>query len=154
MGVIVVAGIGPAPQAPSKRARRNKDSVAVRVVSVEPTPQPGLFESFGVTNPSTDEDWHPATLRFWDELGEFPTTAHLVGAQWTLLGVAVMLFDRVMRGKLGYAEEMRREFAAFGISPADLARLRIQFAVADEVEDKRVRPDSQQSRYAALRAVD
>jgi hypothetical protein len=147
-----MAGRGPAPKDPSKRVRRNS-APTNNVVSITPDSQPSLFDMFGVTNPATDEDWHPATERFWTELGTFPTTAYLVGAQWTLLGVATMLFDRVVRGKLGYAEEMRRELAAFGIAPADLARLRITFAVADEAEEKR-RPASSAARYAALRAVD
>lgn len=148
-----MAGQGPAPKDPSKRARRNASPIAVRVVSVEPTGQPDFVETFGPVNPSTDEAWNPVTLQFWGELAEFPTTANLVGAQWTLLGVAVVLFDKVMSGKLGYAEEMRRELAAFGIAPADLARLRIQFAVADEFENKPARP-SVSSRYAGLRAVE
>lgn len=147
-----MAGRGPAPKDPSKRVRRNV-APAVSVVTVEPEVQPSLVELFGEVNPSTEEEWHPATVRFWAELGRFPTTAHLVGAQWTLLSVAAMLFDRVARGRLGYAEEMRRELAAFGVAPADLARLRITFAVADEVEEKR-RPVAAAARYAELRAVD
>lgn len=149
-----MAGRGPAPKDPSRRARRNAGPVAVRVVEIEPTGQPGLFETFGVVNPATGEDWHPATLTFWDQLGSFPTTAQLVGAQWTLLGVALMLFDRVMRGKLGYAEEMRRELAAFGIAPADLARLRIVFAVADASEEQRSRSVALSDRYHGLRAIE
>lgn len=146
-------GKGPPPKDPSKRARRNKDSTALSVVTVEPTGQPGFVKTFGKINPSTEESWHPLTLQFWSELGVFPTTRNLVGAQWTLLGVGVVLFDKVMSGRLGYAEEMRRELAAFGIAPADLARLRIQFAVADEAEEQR---DTRKvtSRYRNLRAVD
>jgi hypothetical protein len=147
-----MAGIGSPPKDPSKRARRNSDVVPLRVVQVVPDRQPGFVETFGPVNALAERPWHENTLEFWEQLGEFPTTRGLLSAQWSLLGVAVMHYDLVMRGQMQYAAEMRLELAKFGIAPDDVARLRFSFAQADQAE-ARV-PARSRSRYENLTASD
>lgn len=151
-----MAGVGPAPKDPSKRARRNKGP-EMRVVEVEPADQPSLEELFGSENPATGEEWNPATLRLWGELGEFAKVQLLQDAQWSLLARAMILDDALVSGELKYAAEARLQLAKFGIAPDDVARMRIQFAQADEADEKRrtSRPGADaRGRYKGLKAVD
>lgn len=151
-----MAGRGPAPKDPSKRARRNKGQ-EMRVVEVEPAEQPSLVDLFGVDNPATGEPWNMATLRLWDELSEFAKIQLLQNAQWSLLARAMILDDAVVSGDLKFASEARLQLAKFGIAPDDVARMRIQFAQADEAEERRKAPRSgndARGRYGGLKAVD
>lgn len=132
-----MAGRGPAPKDPTKRARRNADPIAMRVVVAEPVDQPSLTELLGTTNPLTGSEWHQATLLFWEQLSQFPTTAELQAAQWSSLARAIMIDDAVIAGKLGLAAESRLRLAKYGIDPDDLARLRVQIVAADEAEERR-----------------
>lgn len=130
-------GKGPAPKPAAKRARRNADPTPLRIVKVDPVDQPPLRELVGPYNPATEEPWTESTLHLWEELGEFVRVQLLQGAQWDLLSRAMILDDAVVRGRLKWASEARLQLAKFGIAPDDLARLRIQFAAADEADDKR-----------------
>ena len=70
---------------------------------------------------------------------------------------AKILDDAVISGELRHAAEARLQMAKFGIAPDDLARLRIQFAQADEVEEKRRSSRAGadvRGRYKGLKAVD
>lgn len=152
-----MAGNGPPPKDPAKRARRNKDTMGMRVVEVEPTDQPSLESLFGELNPATGEPWKRATLMLWEQLGEFARVQLLQDAQWSLFARAMILDDAVISGELRHAAEARLQMAKFGIAPDDLARLRIQFAQADEVEEKRRSSRSGadvRGRYKGLKAVD
>lgn len=132
-----MAGRGPAPKDPRKRARKNKDPVAMRVIEVSPVAQPSLESLFGAVNPATGMEWSDATLMLWREIGEFGRVQLLQSAQWSLFGRAMILDDAVNRGDLKYAAEARLQIAKFGIAPDDLARMRIQLAAADEADEKR-----------------
>lgn len=132
-----MAGKGPAPKDPTKRARRNSDPIPMRVVVAEPVEQPSLTELLGKVNPLTDTEWHQATLLFWGQLSEFPTTAELQPAQWSSLARALMIDDAMFSGKTGLAAESRLRLAKYGIDPDDLARLRVQIVAADEAEERR-----------------
>lgn len=152
-----MAGVGPPPKDPSRRARRNKDPVALRVIEVEPVEQPSLESLFGEVNPATGEPWHSATLLLWEQLGEFARVQLLRDAQWSLFARAMVLDDAVLAGHLKYAAESRLQLAKFGIAPDDLARLRIQFAQADEADEKRRSSRGGadvRGRYKGLKAVD
>lgn len=152
-----MAGRGPAPKDPSKRARRNKDPIAMRVIEVSEVEQPSLEELFGEINPLTGEPWSSATLRLWREIGEFARVQLLQGAQWSLFGRAMLLDDAVNRGEAKFAAEARLQIAKFGIAPDDLARMRIQLAAADEADERRRTSRSGadvRGVYKGLRAVD
>lgn len=135
LGVVVVAGRGPAPKDPSKRARRNRDPLGLRVVQVEPDEQPPLAELLGDLNPMTGEPWQRATLVFWDQIGDFPTTANMQAAQWSSLARALMIDDAMVSGNVKLAGEARLRLAKYGIDPDDLARLRVQLVAADRAEE-------------------
>jgi hypothetical protein len=132
-----MAGRGPAPKDPNKRARKNSDPIPLRVVHADPAKQPELADILGEINPLTDAPWHSATLRFWQYLSEFPTTANLQSAQWASLARAMMIDDAMVSGETKLAAESRLRLAKYGIDPDDLARLRIQIVQADEAEEKR-----------------
>lgn len=132
-----MAGRGPAPKDPNKRARRNADPIPLRVVHADPAAQPELADLLGEANPLTGSQWQPATLTFWRHLGEFPTTENLQNAQWSSLARAVAIDDAMLAGETKLAAESRLRLAKYGIDPDDLARLRVQIVQADEAEEKR-----------------
>ena len=134
-----MAGNGPPPKDPSKRARKNADIVPIRRVEIQPAMQPALVEAIGELNPATDAPWTSGTLLLWDALGEIPTTSNLVTAQWLLLARAMILDDALLSGSMSAAAEARLQLAKFGIAPDDVARLRYQFALADDMEQKSVK---------------
>lgn len=146
-----MAGRGPAPKDPAKRARGNKDPIPLRVVEIVPARQPALVDAVGELNPATELPWSKGTLLLWEALGEIPTTANLVTAQWLLLARAMILDDALLNGSVSAASEARLQLAKFGIAPDDVARLRIQFATADAVEAAAPRRTSARSRFSGLR---
>lgn len=135
-----MAGRGPAPKDPAKLAGHGAAKARqgeMRVINVEPVPQPDLVEMLGGINAATGEEWHPSTLVLWRNLGEFPSLGSMQAAQWAVLARAMMLDDAFMRGELRHASELRLQLQKFGIAPDDVARLRIVFAQADEADSKR-----------------
>ena len=146
-----MAGNGPPPKDPAKRARANKDPIPLRVVHIEPARQPALIDAIGELNPATEMPWTSGTLLLWDALGEIPTTSNLVSAQWLLLARAMILDDALLAGSLSAASEARLQLAKFGIAPDDVARLRIQFATAETVEAAAPRRASARDRFANIR---
>src|SRR4051812_15871856 len=110
-------GRGPAPKDPSKRARRNADPVPLRIVHADPVVQPALADLLGEINPLTGAPWQAATLTFWQQLGEFPTTANLQAAQWSSLARALMIDDAMVSGETKLAGEARLRLAKYGVDP-------------------------------------
>lgn len=155
--MISVAGRGPAPKDPSKLAGHGAAKARqgeIRVINVDPVPQPDLVEMLGKVNAATGEEWHPSTLVLWKNLGEFPSLGALQSAQWAVLARAMMLDDAFMRGELKHAAELRLQLQKFGIAPDDVARLRIVFAQADEVDSKRPASGaSARERRGQIRAI-
>ncbi|MGX7727587.1 phage terminase small subunit [Rhodococcus sp. 5G237] len=149
-----MAGRGPAPKDPSKRARRNADPVAMRVITADPTAQPGLPE---VQLPGSDEPfaWPEATQRWWKMWGDSPLAADFTANDWSELLDTALLHARFWSGDVKVAGELRLRVAKFGATPEDRARLRIQFAAADEADEKRAKPKSGTSRQrrGPLKAV-
>lgn len=149
-----MAGKGRPPKNPNQRARRNADPVPLRIVHADPAVQPALADLLGESNPLTGGPWQVATLTFWHQLGEFPTTANLQAAQWSSLARALMIDDAMVSGETKLAGEARLRLAKYGIDPDDLARLRIQIVQADEAEEKRKPTNRASGRYDGLAAVD
>lgn len=146
-----MAGNGPPPKDPAKRARSNKDPIPLRVVEITPAQQPELFDAIGELNPATDAPWTSGTLLLWSALGEIPTTSNLVTAQWLLLARAMILDDALLSGSMSAASEARLQLAKFGIAPDDVARLRIQFAQADTIEASAPKPRAARARFGNMR---
>ena len=150
---------GPVPKDPSKLAGHGSAkarAAQMRVFRADPVKQPTLAQILGKYNPLTGDPWRKSSLRFWRNLGEFPTTRGLQAAQWDSLARAVMIDDALLSGEMRLAAEARQRIAKYGVDPDDLMRLRVQIVAADEAEERRSCPasDTATDRYEGLKAVD
>jgi hypothetical protein len=136
-----MAGRGPAPKDPNKRARVNKDPVALRVITASPVPQPALPDvSIEVDGELVEFAWPGRTREWWQMWAESPLSSDFTATDWSELLDTAMLHARFWRGDHKVAAELRLRTAKYGATPEDRARLRIQFAQADEADEKRVAP--------------
>ena len=124
-----MAGIGPAPKPADRRARRNKDTIASRVIelaTVDPEHDlPGDLLPDG-------EEWHTATLRWWKRWCESPLADNLPEVDWSELEACAVLHHEFMRKRsFTLGSELRLRMAKWGATPEDRARLRITIAEAD-----------------------
>jgi hypothetical protein len=133
-----VAGRGPAPKDPQRRARTNKDPLPFRVIEAEPVPQPELptveIEHDGAL---VEFAWPARTQEWWRMWRDSPLSAEFTATDWSELLDTAYLHARYWRGDVKLASEIRLRVAKFGATPEDRARLRITFAQADEAEEKR-----------------
>lgn len=145
-----MAGRGPAPKASERRARRNADPVAARVIEVSPEAQPELPELM----PSR-EPWPEATRTWWRMWAESPLSADFTANDWSELLDAAVLHGTYWSGSTSVAAELRLRVAKFGATPEDRARLRITFAQADEADERRTVPaqSAARTRRGPLKAV-
>lgn len=152
-----MAGRGPRPKDPSKRARRNADPVGLRIITAEPVRQPKLPVLF-----FPDEDgkkkrfaWPETTKRWWAMWNDSPLSEEFTATDWSELMDTALLHARFWSGQLSLASELRLRVAKFGATPEDRARLKIQFAAADEAEERRNKPapTTARGRRGPLKAV-
>ncbi len=141
-------GRGPAPKDPNKRARANKDPVPLRVIPAEPVPQPKLPPRM----PNGDT-WPAHTRQWWRMWADSPLSAEFTVTDWSELMDTAALHGAYWSGDLKLAGELRLRVAKFGATPEDRARLRIQFAAADEAEHKQPPQPSSRSRRGSLKAL-
>lgn len=120
-----MAGRGPSPKDPSKRARRNADPVPLRVIESEPVAQPPLPD--GPAQVERTREW-------WAMWGESPLSSEFVAADWDYLADTALIHAAFWSGDLKQAVELRLRVAKFGQTPEDRARLRIQFAQAEDAD--------------------
>lgn len=136
-----MAGRGPAPKEASKRVRRNKDVVPLRVVEVEPAVKPVLPE-FSLQVESDGEltsqkfEWPEATRQWWDALDLHPLAHEFIETDWSYLLDTARLHAAFWQGDLKLGPELRLREAKYGFTPEDRLRLRIQFTQAAEGEDR------------------
>jgi hypothetical protein len=134
-----MAGRGPAPKDPSKRARTNKDVIQLRVVEVQPVEQPEL-PSFSIMVTVDEQlvtqefEWPAMTQDWWAMLAHHPLAKEFIETDWSYLMETARLHAEFWMGKLSLAAELRLREAKYGFTPEDRARLRIQFAQATEAE--------------------
>lgn len=132
-----MAGRGPAPKPSGRRARVNKDpvpSTSIRFVGAEQPPLPDGVE------------WHPRTVAWWAMWRDAPQAEHFMATDWDfLLDTALMHTAMWAKGQWTLAAEVRLRVAKYGATPEDRARLRMNFAAADEKDAKR-QPSVQSSR--------
>lgn len=155
-----MAGRGPAPKDSNRRARRNADSIGLRVIHAEPTDQPELPEfdmQVEVDGKLVSQQfrWPARTREWWAMWRDSPLSAEFTETDWSELLDTALLHARYWNGDHRVAAELRLRVAKFGATPEDRARLRIQFAAADEADEKRGRSTGQSSRdrRGPLRAV-
>lgn len=122
-----MAGRGPAPKDPKKRIRRNADSVGTTTIEFVQGEQPELPE--GV-------NWPQPTVAWWEAWGNSPLADQFTDLDWSFLLDTALLHAAMWSGDKGAAAELRLRVAKFGQTPEDRARLRIQFANADEADNK------------------
>lgn len=141
----MVAGRGPAPKAEGRRARRNHQHVTV--IEFTPPPAPALPDSMA---------WCDETQQWWQMWVESPLARDFSETDWAfLLDTAVLHHMLWSTGDISVMAELRIRVAKFGATPEDRARLRIQFATADQVEAKRDRvASSARERRGALTPVE
>ena len=124
-----MAGRGPAPKDPSKRARTNSDPSPIHLVVTPPVKQPAL-PSFTVPSETTGRMvkfvWPAQTRAWWRMWGESPLSAGFAETDWSFLLDTAILHARYWRGDMKAAGELRLRVAKFGATPEDRARLRIQ----------------------------
>lgn len=134
-----MAGRGPAPKDPSQRARRNADVIPMRVIHAEPIEQPDLPEfdiSIEIDGRMVSQkfQWPERTRQWWEMWGDSPLSAEFTATDWSELLDTAMLHARFWNGDTKLAAELRQRVAKFGATPEDRARLRIQFAAANEAD--------------------
>ena len=144
-----MAGMGPAPKANGRKARRNEESIATTVVRFERAEQPELPE---------DIPWPAPTQRWWAMWADSPLSENFGVTDWDFLLDTALLHANYWSGDTSKAAEIRLRVAKFGATPEDRARLRIQFAEADErngAEPKQDEgPKNARQRYGTVTKAD
>ncbi|MBC9954934.1 hypothetical protein ICM05_09820 [Leucobacter sp. cx-42] len=136
-----MAGRGPAPKNPSTRARRNSGGADMRIIEADPVEQPSLPE-FDIQVERDGElisqtfTWPERTREWWQMWADSPLSAEFTSTDWSELLDTALIHAKFWGGDLKVAGELRLRVAKFGATPEDRARLKIQFAAADEAEDR------------------
>jgi len=134
-----MAGRGPAPKDPQRRARRNAEVVPLRVVPAVVAERPELPE-FNLRTVVDDVEmsvpfvWPAATRAWWEMLEFHPLKGEFTEMDWSYLLDTALLHADFWSGNLKQAPELRLREAKYGFTPEDRARLRITFAQATEAE--------------------
>lgn len=149
-----MAGRGPAPKDPSRRARANKDPVPLRVVRAEKVSQPDL-PTFEVEQDGelVEFRWPARTREWWQMWRDSPLSSDFTSTDWSELLDTAVLHARYWRGDVKLAGELRLRVAKFGATPEDRARLRITFAQADEAEERLPSRESARERRGGLQGL-
>lgn len=137
-----MAGRGPRPKDPNRRARANGGGIATTVLRFEQAAQPDLPD---------DIPWPEHTRRWWDMWALSAQAEHFGSTDWDFLLDTALIHADVWAGNLDRMPELRLRVAKFGATPEDRARLRMQFAEADSAEAKRPAGVSASERYGKAR---
>ena len=147
-----MAGRGPQPKDPARRARSNAEPVAMRILPKLLAEQPGLPAFVVETGDGLEPfRWPEQTRAWWQMWADSPLSVDFTSTDWSELLDAALLHARVWSGELKWLPELRLRTAKFGATPEDRARLRITFAQADEAEVSVVRKVSARDRMQGIR---
>nr|WP_236742993.1 hypothetical protein [Mycobacteroides abscessus] len=134
----------------------------LRIITATPVEQPPLPEfDLEVTvdgNVVTQKfKWPPRTREWWQMWKDSPLSAEFTSTDWSELLDTAVLHARYWSGDHKVAAELRLRVAKFGATPEDRARLRIQFAAANEADKKQSQPSEKpgggsKGRYGPLGA--
>lgn len=156
-----MAGRGPRPKDPSRLAGHGAAKARagdLRVIHADPVPQPKLptfdvqVEVDGALT-SQEFTWPARTREWWQMWADSPLSAEFTETDWSELLDTALLHARFWSGEVRLASELRLRVAKFGATPEDRARLRIQFAQADEADERRGAP-KRKSRHSGLRLAE
>ncbi len=128
----------------------------MRVIQVDPVEQPELPTIWIEEDDELVEfRWPARTQQWWQMWADSPLSDEFTTTDWSELLDTALLHAQFWQGKSSVAAELRLRVAKFGATPEDRARLRIQFAAADEAEEKRgTRRSSSRSRYKGLKLAE
>lgn len=151
-----MAGVGPAPKDPARRARRNREPQPQTILRFERAEAPDLPD-FRIER---DGDliefvWPERTREWWEMWKASPQAEHFSSTDWDFLLDTALIHARYWRGDLSLAAELRLRVAKHGATMEDRARLRMQFAQADEADGGKGSSgaSSAKARYAKLRVL-
>lgn len=148
-----MAGIGPRPKNPDQLvghgAAKSRDAV-LKVIPVQPVEQPPLPE---VTIEGEPFEWPEITRQWWSMWASSPLSKDFTDTDWSELRDTAMLHARFWAGDHKVAAELRLRVAKFGATPEDRARLRIQFATAEHVEQRGPGPNAVGPQHTRRRLV-
>lgn len=150
-----MAGHGPPPKEPSKRARTNK-TPPMRVIVAEPVKQPDL-PTFEIEKDGdlVEFRWPARTRDWWRMWGDSPLAAEFTSTDWSELMDTAVLHAQFWSGRTAVAPELRLRVAKFGATPEDRARLRITFAQANEADERQgTRATSSRTRHVGLKLAE
>lgn len=124
-----MAGKGPAPgKATGRNVRAARNAQPSLVIEYEPAEQPPLPDEY---------DWPQRTRDWWDMWGNSALSRTFSSNDWDfLLDTALLHAAAWGDGNMSAMAELRLRVAKFGATPEDRARLRIQFADADEKDHR------------------
>lgn len=136
-----MAGHGPAPKHPSRSTRGNRGNANLRIITAEPVDQPNLPDfdvQVEVDGEMTSQSfsWPARTREWWQMWADSPLSGEFTSTDWSELLDTALLHAKFWSGDTKLAGELRLRVAKFGATPEDRARLKIQFAAADEAEDR------------------
>lgn len=143
-----MAGHGPAPKDPRRRARVNADPIPTTLLRSEAAAQPPLPRAPNWLGP-----WPAQTRRWWAVWGASPQAEHFSSTDWDFLLDTALLHATVWAGEVKQLPELRLRVAKLGATMEDRARLRMQFAQADELDAKRPPSSSSRERFGDLRVM-
>lgn len=144
-----MAGMGPAPKDPRRRARTNSDPIPTTVLRFEQAEQPPLPKA-----PGWLKTWPAQTKRWWTLWGGSAQAEHFTATDWDFLLDTAVLHAAVWgEGEVRHLPELRLRVAKFGATMEDRARLRMQFAQADDADAKRIIVPSSRERFGDLRML-
>lgn len=143
-----MGGRGFAPKDPRRRAGHRKDAQAQTVLRFEQAEAPDLPHLPG------DAEWPQPTLDWWEMWKASPQAEHFSSTDWSFLVDTALVHARLWNGESSAGPELRLRVAKFGATPEDRARLRMQFAQADEADSKRPAGASSSERFADLKVIE
>lgn len=150
-----MAGRGPAPKDPERRARANKDGAEAagwqELTVDEELRGPELPDVF-----SDGETWHPQTIEWWNTWRRSPQAQTFTETDWRfLIDTALMHHTMWSKARWEFAAELRLRAGKFGATPEDRLRLRLKVTEpgANEPDKPEAKPSSARARYGNLRAI-
>ena len=150
-----MAGKGAMPKPPNKLAGHGAAkarNAQMRIVESDPVAQPPLPELMPNGDP-----WPSRTVEWWEMWREDPPAEDFRPTDWSELMDTAAIHGEFWSGNTKLAGELRLRTQQFGATAESRARLRIQYAAADEADEKRrhSKPGADvRGRYKALKAVD
>jgi hypothetical protein len=136
-------GRGPRPKDPANKVRRNADPIPTTTIPFTRADQPALPTG----------KWPKRTRDWWAMWGASPLTESFTSTDWDFLLDTARVHAALWGDPpdLKVAPELRIRVAKFGATVEDRARLRIQYAQADEADRKLDKPS--RDRFADLHVL-